>query len=286
MPDSPAKPPNQLLSRNSNGEGVFDFDGVLDVEEDFNYEMEVHSDVDSFFSDNVFEHDEDGDTADADAISSSSDDDDSDSDEMSNGSDFSDDTFIPSDSSTGNNSENNNFSYDFDDDDLSSEGDFLPNYTPQPFPDDLVPFSENKYLKKSKALSAEYIAQLQISKLFNENKASIKMHDELIDIINAYIDTLHPPPPRKLLHHKQFLEKMEKKFDTSDLQPTYGSVRLTNNSLVTVPVFNMKAMILSILHDEQLMREENFAPGLDIFTGSTDPGCEANALYAEIHTGD
>lgn len=110
------------------------------------------------------------------------------------------------------------------------------------------------------------------------------MHDELIDIINTYV--VHSPPPQKLLHHKQFLEKMEQKIDTSDMQPIYGSVRLTNNSLVTVPVFDMKAMILSIVHDEVLMREENFAPGLDIFTGYVDPDCEENNSYGEIHTGD
>jgi hypothetical protein len=287
LPDSPAKPPNQLLSRNSNGEGVFDFDGVLEVEEDFNYESVVDSDVDSFYSDNKFELNDSNHNSDADDISSSSasDDDDNDSDDMATDSHSSDGTYIPSDSSTHNYPDNDSFSYDFEEDELSIEEDFLPNYTPRPFPDELIPFSENKYLKKSKA-SAEYIAQLQISQLFNRNKASIKMHNELIDIINTYIDTLHSPPARKLLHRKQFLEKMEKKFDTSDLKPTYGSVRLTNNSLVTVPVFDMKAMILSILHDEQLMREENFARGLNIFTGHTDPDCDVNKLYGEIHTGD
>ena len=87
--------------------------------------------------------------------------------------------------------------------------------------------------------------------------------------------------------HKSFVKAPGKKtFDTSDMKPTYGSVRLTDNSMVTVPVFDMKAMILSILHDKELMREENFAPGLDIFTGDVDPSCEANQVYGEIHTGD
>ena len=35
LPNSPAKPPNALLSRKSDGEGVFDFDGVLQREEEF-----------------------------------------------------------------------------------------------------------------------------------------------------------------------------------------------------------------------------------------------------------
>ena len=53
---SPVKPPNQLLSRKSDGEGVFDFDGVLEQEDDLNFEGGIHSDIDSFYSDNAFDH--------------------------------------------------------------------------------------------------------------------------------------------------------------------------------------------------------------------------------------
>ena len=112
------------------------------------------------------------------------------------------------------------------------------------------------------------------------------MHDELIDIINAYIESVQTSPTAKLLHRRQFLDKMEKSFNTSDLKPTYGSVRLTNDAMVTMPVFDMKAMILSIIHDEQLMRDENFASGLDIFTGAVDRVHEDNYNYGEFHTGD
>jgi len=49
------KPSNQLLSRKSDGEGVFDFDGVLDREDNFNYEIALDSDVDSFYSDAAYQ---------------------------------------------------------------------------------------------------------------------------------------------------------------------------------------------------------------------------------------
>ena len=61
---------------------------------------------------------------------------------------------------------------------------------------------------------------------------------------------------------------------------------MTDNTLVSVPVFDAKAMILSILHDPILMREENFAEGYDIFTGAEIEDCDANNKYGEIHTGD
>ena len=70
------------------------------------------------------------------------------------------------------------------------------------------------------------------------------------------------------------------------MKPTYGSVRLHNGSIATVPVFDIKAMIVSILHDNSLMCVENFARGLDIFTGDVDEQCEYNNCYGEIHTGD
>jgi hypothetical protein len=211
----------------------------------------------------------------------------SDNNYSDNDSDFSNETYIPSDTDR---MEDNDDSliYDFDDDALSisDDEDNIPNYTPRPFPDEHVPFSENIYHRKSKTHSPGTIAQLQISQLFNRNKASIAMHDELIDIINAYVESVNPSPTIKLLHRRQFLEKMENSFSTSDLKPTYGSVLLTNNTMVTVPVFDMKAMILSIVHDQELMRKENFAPGLDIFTGEVDGGYEGNLNYGEFHTGD
>ena len=51
-----------------------------------------------------------------------------------------------------------------------------------------------------------------------------------------------------------------------------------------MPVFDMKAMILSILHDTSLMHDVNLAEGLDIFTGAVDDHCEHNKLFGEIHT--
>ncbi len=50
-----------------------------------------------------------------------------------------------------------------------------------------------------------------------------------------------------------------------------------------MPVFNVKAVLLSILHDPNKMQHHNFASGYDLFTGkSTIPVTH----YDEIHTGD
>ena len=56
--------------------------------------------------------------------------------------------------------------------------------------------------------------------------------------------------------------------------------------IATLPVFDTKAMILSILHDAVLMQPDNLAEGLDIFTGTVDAKCHHSSLYGEIHTGN
>ncbi len=89
-----------------------------------------------------------------------------------------------------------------------------------------------------------------------------------------------------ILKRDVFLRQTVKFFNTSEWKPTNCAVRLHDNALTTVPVFNMKTMILSILHNPFLMQSENFAKGYDLFTGNIDVDCKANQRYGEIHTGD
>jgi hypothetical protein len=58
---------------------------------------------------------------------------------------------------------------------------------------------------------------------------------------------------------------------------------LTDGSVVTVPIFNVKADILSVLHDPKMMQHKHFAFGYDIFTGK--PTDESTSHLHEIHTG-
>ena len=70
------------------------------------------------------------------------------------------------------------------------------------------------------------------------------------------------------------------------LRPVNKLVTLHDDTQVTVPVFDIQAMILDILTNPELMREENFAEGYDIFTGEIDDNHPSNLNYGEIHTGD
>jgi hypothetical protein len=77
----------------------------------------------------------------------------------------------------------------------------------------------------------------------------------------------------------------KKTFNSKALQPINGTVRLHNNTFVTVPVFDTKHMIISLLTDPSVMNEKNFAKGYNMFTGEVD-NHPANNKYGEVHTGD
>jgi hypothetical protein len=70
------------------------------------------------------------------------------------------------------------------------------------------------------------------------------------------------------------------------LQPVNKQLTLHDNTLITVPVFDVRAMIMDILTNSYLMKKENIVVGYDIFTGDMDDNHEANKQYGEIHTGD
>ncbi len=59
------------------------------------------------------------------------------------------------------------------------------------------------------------------------------------------------------------LQHLSYKLDSS-LRPVNKQVTLHDNSVVTVPVFDAKAMIMDLLTNPVLMRKENFAEGYDI----------------------
>jgi hypothetical protein len=70
------------------------------------------------------------------------------------------------------------------------------------------------------------------------------------------------------------------------LRPVNKHVTLHDGTKVTVLVFDVRAMILDILTNPDLMRKENFAKDYDIFTGDVDENHPSSQNYGEIHTGD
>jgi hypothetical protein len=68
------------------------------------------------------------------------------------------------------------------------------------------------------------------------------------------------------------LKQNERNLTTEILKPKNIRVNLKGGGQANVAVFNLEAMILSLILDENLMHPNNIAEGYDIFTGKgSDP---------------
>ena len=66
------------------------------------------------------------------------------------------------------------------------------------------------------------------------------------------------------------------------LKPTMHNVALADESVATVPIFDIKETLLLFLNNPGRMRRENFAANYDPFTGKSTI---MNPPLDEIHTG-
>jgi hypothetical protein len=79
------------------------------------------------------------------------------------------------------------------------------------------------------------------------------------------------------------MKKLEKSLEVSALKHDDVEVKLSSGGVASVSVFDLEAMITSLLTNKRLMTEENFADGLNIFTGKPEGVIND---FGEIHTGD
>jgi hypothetical protein len=79
---------------------------------------------------------------------------------------------------------------------------------------------------------------------------------------------------------------MEGSHRTHLLRPTNRNVTLHDGKTVTLHVFDMKEILISILTDKTLMSNTNFAEGYIVLTGDVDNNNPCNQQYGEVHTGD
>jgi hypothetical protein len=86
----------------------------------------------------------------------------------------------------------------------------------------------------------------------------------------------------QILSRKQLVQLLTKYYQLNFLKPTLHSVPLTDGSVATVPIFDVKALLIAFLNDPLRMRQENFASNYDIFTGKAKL---PTSTLDEIHTG-
>jgi hypothetical protein len=77
-----------------------------------------------------------------------------------------------------------------------------------------------------------------LNEVINNHKASLKMHDDIVHLINKYISSPSFDKYATLETKKAFIQLMEKSFNVTHLQPKHTNVKVHDGSVVTVPVFD------------------------------------------------
>ncbi len=86
--------------------------------------------------------------------------------------------------------------------------------------------------------------QVRLNDIINNHKASLKIHDDIVNIFNEYITSLNFDKYAKLKTRKSFIQSMETSLNVTHLRPKPIKVTLHDGSEHTiVPVFDAKAMI-------------------------------------------
>ncbi len=96
----------------------------------------------------------------------------------------------------------------------------------------------------------------------------MNMFNEVVKCVKA--DALHDRvdfTTLQVLSRKQLAQLLTKHYQLDFLKPTLHSVPLSDRSVTTVPIFNVKAQIIAFLNDPLQMHKENFASNYDILTG-------------------
>jgi hypothetical protein len=101
----------------------------------------------------------------------------------------------------------------------------------------------------------------------------MNMFDEVVQCVKAH--ALHYRvdfTTLQILSRKQLVQVLTKHYQLDFLKPTLHYVPLSDGSVATVPIFDVKAQLIAFLSDPLRMRKENFASNYDIFTGKKEAG--------------
>jgi hypothetical protein len=128
--------------------------------------------------------------------------------------------------------------------------------------------------------------QVMLHDLLMKHRASLQIFDDICNLVNEYTVPPDFSVMTKLPSQQSLLHSIEETYPTHGLRPTHRIVWLHDNSYVTVPVFDTKEMIISLLTEPSLMTDSNFAKGYDVLTGEVDMNNPCNSKYGKVHTGD
>jgi hypothetical protein len=106
--------------------------------------------------------------------------------------------------------------------------------------------------------------QVHLLSQMNEHRGNyLNMFNEVIRCIKAHaIHYNMDYTTLQILSRKQLVQLLAKYYQLNLLKPTLHSVPLTDGSVATVPIFDVKTLLIAFLNDPLRMHQENFASNL------------------------
>ena len=135
-------------------------------------------------------------------------------------------------------------------------------------------------------LNPAFQFQVDLGNILLDHGTDLSLYDDLVTLLKRYADGRKLKFNSDLLSRRDGLIKNIEKFaKTENMRPLDHAVRFKDGSVASVPVFNIEAMILSLLHNPELMRPGNLARNYGVFSGKPIV-VDDDDVYGEIHTGD
>ena len=104
--------------------------------------------------------------------------------------------------------------------------------------------------------------------LHDHQNVSNCLQDKINEVIKVHCDKGLDLSQVTWYGKNQLLNILAEENNLIHLKPKIINVPLTNQALfAAVTMFDLKASIMDILHDEKLMTHQHFSPGLGIFSG-------------------
>lgn len=129
-------------------------------------------------------------------------------------------------------------------------------------------------------------AGIQLMDVIGKHSVDLKLYDDIVQFITNLANSGYNFQQHKIPKRSSLRQQCEETFNYSSLRPKMVDVPVATlpTPTVTMPVFNIRAVITKMLRNPRVMQESNFPDNYDIFTGKPIDSDEC-AFYDEVHTG-
>ncbi len=170
---------------------------------------------------------------------------------------------------------------------------FEGNQDVSPFDDVAYTYSDSIHGTRKKRIKPEHYkfnptpgakAQIHLAKILSKHNCDFGLFDRITSWAKFYGNK-----PNFIwdgidwMSRKTLISYLEQNLKMKHLQPIEVDVFLDlSNTTISVPTFNYTSMVMSMLHDENLMQRKNIIPDFNIIKGTSTT---ESTKYSDIHTG-